>query len=102
MDKFERNIQSCLNKIKNPDHKKELEEYLQIRNTIDKVKKSTQENDIYSLLKLSTFLNDKSFLKATQKDMMDFDNWLRNSIGHDSASLMEARIKRYYKYLFNK
>jgi integrase len=102
MDKFERNIQSCLNKIKNSDHKKELQEYLQIRNTIDKVKKSTQENDIYSLSKLSIFLKDKPFQKATEKDMMNFDTWLRNNIGHDSASLMEARIKRFYKYLFSK
>lgn len=102
MNNHERNIKSGLEKFTNLGHRKEFEEYLQIRNIIDKVNISTQEQDMYSLRKLSEFLKDIPFEKATQKDMMGFDTWLRKHMGHDSSSLVEARVKRFYKYLFNK
>ena len=55
MEKYERNIKHNFEKITNPKHKKDIKEYLEIRETIDKVKKSTQENDSFALRKFDRF-----------------------------------------------
>ncbi len=95
------------------DNKRELVEYLEIRETIDGVSPSTLDTDAGSIYKLAKFFKNKPFKEATQEDMMKFDKQLRNSkiikkgktlntIKEATVCLCEGRIKLFYKYLFNK
>jgi len=102
MDKYERNIKHNLSMIKNPKHKKEIEEYLEVRETIDKVRKSTIVNDSFSIRNLSDFLKDKPFDKVTQEDMISFEKHLNKKMEHSSVVITASRLKLFYKYLFNK
>ncbi len=124
----DRYIVNMLNNFRNKSHKKDAEEYLFIRERIDKVNNYTRRNDVQALLSLDFFLKGKSYEKATQDDILAFEQYLekeyvspgkkeryektikagneaiRPKVGLDSGSVeqYEAHIKRFYKYLSNK
>ena len=83
-------------------NKKELIDYLQIRETIDGSKISTLVIDARAVHELARYLKNNPFQKATQNDMMKFDKELRARVKESTACLYETRIRRFYKYLFNK
>jgi len=124
----DRYIDNMLNNFRNNAHKKDAEEYLFIRERIDKVNNYTRRNDVQSLLALDIFLKDKSYKKATQDDLLAFEQYMekeyispgkkeryRKTIkagneatkpkkGLDSGTVeqYEAHIKRFYKFLSDK
>jgi len=63
VDKY---IGNMLNSFLNKQHRKEAEDYLFVRERIDKVKNYTRRNDVQSLLTLDKYLKNKPFEKATQ------------------------------------
>ena len=100
MDKHEKNIKSLLEKFLNQDHKKKAIEYWNIRRQIDKINTATQQTDIVSLYHLSKFLRNKSYKDATQKDMMGWEQWLKDqNYTESSIFLYESKIRRFYKFI---
>lgn len=118
-----------LKKFCNRQHREETEEYLFIRERIDKVKTNTMTNVIQALLSLDMFLKDKPYEKTTQNDMLKWEQFLEKEYispgrteryekakanGNEEAhkpkkgletqtiEQYEAHIKRFYKYLLNK
>jgi len=118
-----------LKKFCNKQHKEEAEEYLFIRERIDKVDIGTRTNVTQSLLSLDMFLKEKPYEKATQDDILGWEQFLENeyvspgrteryerakAAGNEEAkkpkkglsdqtvTQYEAHIKRFYKYLSNK
>ena len=100
----DRYIDRMLNNFLNKQHKKEAEEYLFIRERIDKVNSFTRRNDVQSLLVLDKYAKDKPFEKLTQDDMLKWEVFLEKELKLNNSTIeqYEAHIKRYYKYLFNK
>ena len=86
----------------NAGHKKELMEYLNVRETIDKASTGTRRIDAYSIYYLSKFLKDKPFKKATKEDMMQWDRQLKARLKGTTLILYEARVRKFYLYQFNK
>jgi len=116
-DSTDKYIKSMLEKFRNPDHKKDTIEYLDIRKTIDKVKKYTIRNDLQSLLSLDKFCGKKSFKKLNQDDMIKFESYLekdhiservsnkyvkKKGVERSTIDQYMCHIKRFYKYYFNK
>jgi len=105
MNKHERNIEGYLKQFTNQDHKQQVLEFKRLRETIDtnskgeKISLSTISSDIHAILQLSLFLKKKPFNKACQDDMMEFDRWLRKKFGDNSSTMIEQKIKRFYKYV---
>ena len=93
-------------RIENPVLKKEVEDYLFIRERIDKVKPRTRRNDAQALLSFDKFLNktSKDYQKVTQDDMLQWEKFLEEELNlkSSSLSLYEIHVKRFYKYLSNK
>lgn len=104
MNKHERNIESYLKQFTNQDHKQQINEFLRLRRTIDtnskgeKISPATISSDVHAILQLSMFLK-KPFNKASQDDMMEFDGWLRKKFEDNSATMIEQKIKRFYKFV---
>jgi len=101
VDKY---IDRMLNSFLNKQHRKEAEDYLFVRERIDKVKNYTRRNDVQSLLTLDKFLKDKPFEKSTQDDMLEWEEFLEKELKLQGTTIeqYEAHIKRFYKYLYNK
>lgn len=99
MDEHEKNIQYHFGIFENKEHKKIVEEYLNIRKQIDKVNSATRQTDIVSLYHLSQFLKNKSYKDATQNDMMAWERELQQHYSDSSIKLFQAKIKRFYKYI---
>jgi integrase len=101
VDKY---IDNMLNSFLNKQHRKETEDYLFVRERIDKVKNYTRRNDVQSLLTLDKYLKDKPFEKTTQDDMLKWEVFLEKELELQGTTIeqYEAHIKRFYKYLYNK
>ena len=101
VDKY---IGNMLNSFLNKQHRKDAEDYLFIRERIDKVKNYTRRNDVQSLLTLDKYLKDKPFEKASQDDMLKWEVFLEKELKLQGTTIeqYEAHIKRFYKYLYNK
>ena len=101
VDKY---IGNMLNSFLNKQHRKEAEDYLFVRERIDKVKNYTRRNDVQSLLTLDKYLKDKPFEKTSQDDMLKWEVFLEKELKLQGTTIeqYEAHIKRFYKYLYNK
>jgi len=115
-DHTDKYMQRMMETFKNPEHKKDTEEYLLIRSRIDKVNKYTMRNDIQSLLALDKH-TEKSFKNLSQDDLIEFESYLEkdhvskrrsNKIkkekGLEKSTIEQymCHIKRFYKYYLNK
>jgi hypothetical protein len=88
---IESTIKSMLKHFTNEGHRKEVQDYLLVRKQIDKIKPFTIKNDVSSLLALSRFLGKKPFTKATQKDMLRFEEYLLKE--HQGLSTVRKNTK---------
>jgi len=105
-------LESMLNRFQNKQNAAIVKQYCIIRKTIDKVSDATVENNLHALKALDAFLDQKSFMEATQDDMINWEFFLRNEYKSDSPAakkgisetsmlLYESMVKHFYKYLFN-
>lgn len=105
-------LESMLNRFQNKQNAAIAKQYCIIRKTIDKVSDATVENNLHALKALDAFMDQKSFMEATQDDMINWEFFLRNEYKSDSPAakkgisetsmlLYESMIKHFYKYLFN-
>jgi len=87
--------------IKNKNHLKQVKEYINLREKVDKVNINTIDADLISILHLSNYLKDKSFKKATRQDIMNFSDYLKEKQGlsESTTSLYLMKLKRFYKYV---
>jgi integrase len=103
---IDKTTNGIVGRIENPILKKEVEDYLFIRERIDKVRPRTRRNDAQALLSFDKFLNKKSkdYQKVTQDDMLQWEKFLEEELNlkSSSLSLYEIHVKRFYKYLSNK
>jgi len=93
-----------LETFRNEGHKKEVREYLFIRERIDKVGKYTRRNDVQALATLDQFLRSKQYNQVTQDIMLKWESFLQKEIKLKPSTIeqYEAHVKRFYKYLNNK
>jgi len=101
-----RDIENILKQIKTPDFKKEIIDYLRIRERIDKVAICTRRNDAQAFLTLDKFLikNKIDYKKITRDQMLKYEEFLQKDLelSEGSYQVYEIHIKRFYKYLSNK
>ena len=105
MNEFDlsKSINKILNNIKNKNHKKEIEEYLYIRERVDKVSPSSRNNDVHALISLSTFLKTKPFDKAIQDDLIKWEIYQeKKNMEKTTIGQYGIHIKRFYRYLADK
>jgi len=108
-------IDKMLDNFVNEFNREDVKKYIFVRERIDKVKAFTIRNDVQSLLALDKYLQKKTLDKVTQDDMLKFEEFLTHEYQSDSRTrkkkkgvskstieLYEIRIKRFYKYFFNK
>jgi len=107
-------IEGRLRSFVNDGNRKTVEEYILVREQIDKVKIGTIGTCVIGLLALDIFLQDKQFEDATQDDLLKFERYLtdtymgpgrkttKKGIKKNTASLYMIHIKRFYKYVYNK
>jgi len=118
-----------LKKFCNKQHREEAEDYLFIRERIDKVETGTRTNVTQALLSLDMFLKEKPYGKATQDDILGWEQFLekeyvspgrteryerakangnenakkpKKGLDDQTVTQYEAHVKRFYKYLSNK
>lgn len=98
-----------IERLGNNQHKKTAEEYIRIRQDVDKVVLNTLKNDMLALRQLSLFLKKKSFEDVTRDDMRKFSTWLTKQPTVKDTTLQETtrdtylmKIKRFYKYIEDK
>ena len=116
-DSTDKYIRNMMQTFRNPEHKKDTEDYLKIRNSIDKVKKYTIRNDVQSLLAFDKFAKERSYKDLDQDDMIKFEEYLKKEHiskrvsnkymqkkGLDDSTIDQymCHIKRFYKYYFKK
>lgn len=100
MDKKEKHVQQLLEKLVNPNHKKDIINYISIRKEVDKANSNTISIDVTALYHLSRFLNSKNFKDATRTDIRNWSNWLtKQNLGETSINAYQMKIKRFYKYI---
>ncbi|GAH09430.1 unnamed protein product, partial [marine sediment metagenome] len=75
-----RKTNSMLETFRNEGHKKEVREYLFIRERIDKVGKYTRRNDVQALATLDQFLRSKQYNRVTQDIMLEWESFLQKEI----------------------
>lgn len=97
-------IRNVLRSFINEDHKKEVEEYIKLRKRVDKVKDYTIRTDVLALFTLDKSLKDKPFDKANEKDIVNWDVFLKEELKHKQSTIdvYGIHVKRFYKYLTNK
>ncbi|MCK4995275.1 MAG: tyrosine-type recombinase/integrase [Thermoplasmatales archaeon] len=102
MEKYEQYYQKKLDEIKNLSHKKDILEFIRIRESVNKIKPSTKANDITAIYHLSEFLKNKPFNKANQDDLMDFEKGLKQR--HKEGTIFQemTKIKSFYKFIYDK
>jgi len=101
MHKYEKFYQKKLNEFTNQDHKKTAIEYIKIRLAVNKIGLSTKASDLTAIYYLSKFLGKKPFNKATQDDLMNWEIELKKRFNDNSITLIETKIKIFYKYIKN-
>ncbi|MCJ7570633.1 MAG: tyrosine-type recombinase/integrase [Candidatus Thermoplasmatota archaeon] len=99
-------IENIIKQIKNPVFMKEIEDYLRIRERVDKVALCTRRNDAQAFLALDKFLvkNKIDYKKITRDQMIEFEVFLQKDLelSAGSMTIYEIHIKKFYKYLSNK
>lgn len=104
---IQRDIDNIIKQIKNPELKKELEDYMNIREKIDKVKIRTRRNDSQAILALDKYFTKEKidYKKVTLDQMLKWEDFLVKELKLNKDSSMpvyETHVKRFYKYLSNK
>jgi site-specific recombinase XerD len=96
-------VNNLIEKITNPKHKSDAKEYIQERKSVDNVQPNTLACDMVSIYKLSQYLKNKPFQKATREDMKGFRDWMTQQGTQDtSRDLYLMKIKRFYKFIEDK
>jgi len=97
-------INHVLEAIENKEHKKEVQDYLKIREEIDNVNLYTRRTDVFAIFALDKFLKDKPFNKVTQDDIMNWVTYLKTEVKYKKSTIdvYKIHVKRFYKYVTDK
>ena len=95
-------IDKMLKTFVNEEHRKDVQDYLKLREEIDEVNQYTRRTDTMAVLTLDKFLKDKPFNEATQDDIMDWAKHLKTGYKKSSIDTYKIHVKRFYKYISDK
>lgn len=101
---IEKTVKKMLENYRNKQHREEVEEYLFIREHVDKVSIHTKKNNVQAIFALDKFLKGKPFEKATMDDMLQWEIFMEKEmkLSKNTIEQYETHVKRFYKYLSDK